>query len=245
KLLTGHINYKKLHEVSFSNALIWAKVLEVNAACPPGSKYSLIQLHQMVAKDPSLPDLDDEAKVQLKDELWWHQAKKGTSICTTNAAAMCDVHAIMDRIIQDLDGLAMQTGIYAALFVTRGHFYNMHSAMWYGTDNAMNFWEDVLKLELYQVAKQFELWGCSQNKSKLCFTIKLKHGINKKGWPKTVPFTSPCSIPNVKLIHQLQDTLRTNQCYFVKMSSWEHQDFMKDLKVHQESGEIVKPSCKK
>ncbi|KAL4072700.1 hypothetical protein V8B97DRAFT_2023441 [Scleroderma yunnanense] len=219
KLLTGHINYKKLHEVSFSNALIWAKVLEVNA----GSKYSLIQLHQMVAKDPSLPDLDDEAKVQLKDEL---------------------------------------------------------CAMWYGTDNAMNFWEDVLKLELYQVAKQFELWGCSQNKNitqweslenmqRECVwlietsfyhlvgnqtwlncnnfnsTIKLKHGINKKGWPKTVPFTSPCSIPNVKLIHQLQDTLRTNQCYFVKMSSWEHQDFMKDLKVHQESGEIVKPSCKK
>jgi len=32
---------------------------------------------------------------------------------------------------------------------------------------AMDFWEDVLKLEPDQVAKQFELWGCSQNKSKL------------------------------------------------------------------------------
>jgi len=30
KLLTGHINYKKSHEVSFSNALIRAKALEVN-----------------------------------------------------------------------------------------------------------------------------------------------------------------------------------------------------------------------
>jgi len=30
----------------------------------------------------------------------------------------------------------------------------------------MDFWEDVLKLEPDQVAKQFELWGCSQNKSK-------------------------------------------------------------------------------
>ena len=43
KLLTGHINYKKLCEVSFSNALIWAKALEVNTGesynqctCSPG-----------------------------------------------------------------------------------------------------------------------------------------------------------------------------------------------------------------
>ncbi|KAL4079780.1 hypothetical protein J3A83DRAFT_4368629 [Scleroderma citrinum] len=99
KLLTGHINYKKSHEVSFSNALIWAKALEVNAACPLGSKYSLIQLHQMVTEDPSLQNLDDEAKAQLKDELQQHQAEKGTSIHATNAAAMCDVHATMDRII--------------------------------------------------------------------------------------------------------------------------------------------------
>ncbi|KAL4079779.1 hypothetical protein J3A83DRAFT_4048314, partial [Scleroderma citrinum] len=56
------------------------------------------------------------------------------------------------------------TGIYATLFVTRGHSYDMHSATWYGTDNAVDFWEDVLKLELDQVMKQFKLWGCSQNK---------------------------------------------------------------------------------
>ncbi|KAL4062255.1 hypothetical protein J3A83DRAFT_4195538 [Scleroderma citrinum] len=215
KLLTGHINYKKLHEVSFSNTLIWAKALKVNAACPPGSKYSLIQLCQMVAEDPSLQNLDNEAKAQLKDKLWQHQAEKGTSVCATNAAATCDVHTTMDKIIQDVC-------IYATLFITRGHSYNMYSATWYSTDNAMDFWEDILKLELDQVTKQFELWGCSWNKSnqtqlnynKFNSTIKLKHGINKKGWPEA-------------------------------MSSGEHQDFMKDLKVCQESGEIVKPSCKK
>jgi len=43
KLLTGHINYKKSREVSFSNALIQAKALEVNTGesynqctCLPG-----------------------------------------------------------------------------------------------------------------------------------------------------------------------------------------------------------------
>ena len=75
--------------------------------------------------------------------------------------------------------------------------------------------------------------------------IKLKHGIDKKGWPKTIPFTSPCNIANVELIWQLQDALKVNQCYFVKMSSQEHQEFIKDLKAHQESGEVVRPSHKK
>ncbi|KAL4080897.1 hypothetical protein J3A83DRAFT_4367331 [Scleroderma citrinum] len=153
----------------------------------------------------------------------------------------------------------------------------MHSAMWYSTDNAMGFWEDVLKLEPNQVMKQFELWGCSQNKNitqeeslenmqRECMqlietsfcqlvgnqtqlnynnfdgAIKLKHGINKKGWPKAVPFMSPCSIPNIKLICQLQDALRANQCYFVKMSSQEHQGFMKDLKckLTKQSGHQLK-----
>lgn len=40
KLLTGHINYKKLCEVSFSNALIQAKALEVNT----GKSYFIRQV---------------------------------------------------------------------------------------------------------------------------------------------------------------------------------------------------------
>ncbi|KIM59132.1 hypothetical protein SCLCIDRAFT_27562 [Scleroderma citrinum Foug A] len=233
KLLTSHINYKRSCEVSFSNALIWAKALEVNTAQPPGSKYSLMQHHQMVAKDPALQNLNNEAKMHLKDELQQHQSEKGMGVCATNATATQDVHATVDHIIRDLDGLAMQMGIYATLFVTRGHSYNMHSAMWYGTDNAMDFWEDVLKLEPDQVAKQFELWGyitqqdSLENMQRECLhlietnfcqlvgnqtqlnynnfnsAIKLKHGIDKKGWPETIPFTSPCNIANIKLIWQL------------------------------------------
>ena len=61
-----------------------------------------MQLHQMVAEDPALQNLDDEAKMQLKDELQRHQSEKGMSVCATNAAATRDVHATVDRIIQDV-----------------------------------------------------------------------------------------------------------------------------------------------
>jgi len=56
----------------------------------------------MVAEDPALQNLDDEAKAQLKDELRRHQAEKGMSVRTTNAAATRNVHATVDRIIRDV-----------------------------------------------------------------------------------------------------------------------------------------------
>ena len=56
----------------------------------------------MVAEDPALQNLNDEAKMQLKDELQRHRDEKGMSVCTTNAAATCDVHATVDHIIRDV-----------------------------------------------------------------------------------------------------------------------------------------------
>jgi len=56
----------------------------------------------MVAEDPALQNLNDEAKAQLKDKLQRHRAEKGMSIRTTNAAATCDVHATVDHIIRDV-----------------------------------------------------------------------------------------------------------------------------------------------
>ena len=56
----------------------------------------------MVAEDPALQNLDNKAKMQLKDELWRHRTEKGMSVRATNAAATRDVHATVDRIIQDV-----------------------------------------------------------------------------------------------------------------------------------------------
>jgi len=56
----------------------------------------------MVAKDPALQNLNDQAKMQLKDELRQHQAEKGMSVRATNAAATRDVHTTVDCIIRDV-----------------------------------------------------------------------------------------------------------------------------------------------
>ncbi|KAG6327929.1 hypothetical protein ID866_11160, partial [Astraeus odoratus] len=119
----------------------------------------------MVTNDPKLQNLNDDTKEQLNEQLQCHWEEKGISIHAANVAATKDVQSMLDHIFQELDGLTLQMGTYMTLFIMHGHSYDMHSVTWYGTDNAMDFWEDVMELQPDYIAKQFELWGCSQNKN--------------------------------------------------------------------------------
>ncbi|KAF8833760.1 hypothetical protein BDN67DRAFT_916317 [Paxillus ammoniavirescens] len=75
--------------------------------------------------------------------------------------------------------------------------------------------------------------------------IKLKHDINKKGWPEGVPFTSPYNVGNIELIRTLWDTLKKGDCYFYKMTPREHQEFEKELEVCHNAGEVTSAPHKK
>ncbi|KAF8834085.1 hypothetical protein BDN67DRAFT_871490, partial [Paxillus ammoniavirescens] len=165
KLVCGHTNYKKKWGVSLANVLLFVKRREVNDHLPEGSKHSLQQIWQMIANDPAMQNLTKEQKDKYKAELQEHHSIQGMSMRATNFAAAEDMATTLDNIFSELDGLAVQTGIYASLWVTRGHSFNTHCTTWYGTDNAMDFWEDVLKLEPHAVVKKFELWACNQDQS--------------------------------------------------------------------------------
>jgi len=49
-------------------------------------------------------------------------------------------------------------------------------------------------------------------------SIKEKHGIDIKGWPESVPFTSPYKIGTVDEIRSLRDALRNGTCHWVKLT---------------------------
>ena len=57
-------------------------------------------------------------------------------------------------------------GIYATLFVTRGHINNTTQASWFGMDNSVVFWEDVFGKSARDVARMYEQWACAQGQSK-------------------------------------------------------------------------------
>ncbi|KIJ58759.1 hypothetical protein HYDPIDRAFT_54037, partial [Hydnomerulius pinastri MD-312] len=165
KLVNAQTNYKKNRRPTLHNALLFAKRKEVNDPLPEGQKYSMQDIWKMVLDDPKFQDLTKEEEEKYKDDLQAHRDAKKVSVRASNFAAAEDVATTLDHIFNELDGLAMRTGIYASLWVTRGHAFDTHCATWYGTDNAMDFWEDVIKVEPHAVAKQFEMWACNQGQS--------------------------------------------------------------------------------
>ncbi|KIK10652.1 hypothetical protein PISMIDRAFT_108411, partial [Pisolithus microcarpus 441] len=164
-----------------------------------------------------------------------------------------------------LDGLAFHTGIYVCLFTTCGHVYDSSQPFWYGTDNVMDFWEDVMDLEPDEIICKLEQWACVHGKnmeehnsvegmqqmcacilnSSLHVAIKEKHGIDLLGWPEGMPFQSPHAIINTEHLQSLCDALKADTCCWAYMSRQQCLEYQDRLKEQQTAGEVVGKACKK
>ncbi|KAI5999532.1 hypothetical protein EDD15DRAFT_2193598 [Pisolithus albus] len=164
-LITGETHYRNRREESLANALVRIKARQVNADRPCGQKIQLKELQEMVANDPEMQNLDEETKQKYLGELKETRSHKAKGVRSTNTAASRDVQATLKNIYEELQALAYRTGIYACLFVTRGHVYDTHAATWFGTDNIMDFWEDRMNLSPDYIIKQLELWACNEEKN--------------------------------------------------------------------------------
>lgn len=47
--------------------------------------------------------------------------------------------------------------------------YDTAQATWFGTDNVMDFWEDVLQTEADEIARKLEQWACMAGRSEFLF----------------------------------------------------------------------------
>ncbi|KAI6015896.1 hypothetical protein BKA83DRAFT_4060901, partial [Pisolithus microcarpus] len=164
-LITGETHYRNRREESLANALVRIKAHQVNADRPSGQKFQLKELQEMVANDPDMQNLDEETKQQYLGELKESRSCKSIGVRSTNTAASRDVQATLKKVYGELQALAYRTGIYACLFVTRGHVYDTHATTWFGTDNIMDFWEDRMDLSPDYIIKQLELWACNEEKN--------------------------------------------------------------------------------
>ncbi|KAI5984400.1 hypothetical protein EDD15DRAFT_2133191, partial [Pisolithus albus] len=223
----------------------------------------LKELQKMVADDPDMQNLDEETKRKYLGELKESRSLKAVGIRSTNTAASRDVQATLKKVYGELQALTYRTGIYASLFVTRGHVYDTHAATWFGTDNIMDFWEDRMHLSPDYIIKQLELWACNEEKSELFSVtigsitkhlrqekairlrfanfeqIKYKFGIDYEGWPDGIPFCSPYKIQTIDEIRCLRDAIRDNSFRWVRMSSSRHHEYRKQVDARREAGETV------
>ncbi|KAI6015474.1 hypothetical protein PISMIDRAFT_111849, partial [Pisolithus microcarpus 441] len=166
KLLGSHKYYRNPHSTQLANAIIHDKAHEVNEGRARGDKLSLQQIRDLAKVDPKYQEMTQDEKDELLCALTKYRALKNTSVRATNSASACDVQLTLEHIFKILDGLALQTGLYVCLFATRGHVYDSSQPFWYGMDNVMDFWEDVMNVEPDELVRKLEQWACMQGKSK-------------------------------------------------------------------------------
>ncbi|KAI6113497.1 hypothetical protein EDD17DRAFT_1497932 [Pisolithus thermaeus] len=166
KLVGGHKYYQNPHGTQLANAIIHDKVHEVNEGHIQGEKLTLQQIQDLARVDPKYQGMTQDKKDELLRALTEFHALKNTSIRATNSAAACNVQSMLEHISKILDGVALHTGIYMCLFATHGHIYDSSQPFWYGTDNVMDFWEDVMDLEPDKIVCKLEQWACMHGKSR-------------------------------------------------------------------------------
>ncbi|KIO01226.1 hypothetical protein M404DRAFT_69588, partial [Pisolithus tinctorius Marx 270] len=165
KLLGSHKYYQNPCSMQLANAIIHNKANEVNEGCAHGEKLSFQQIWELARADPKYQDMTQDEKDELLRALTEYHTLKNVSVCTTNSAVVCDAQSTLEHVFKILDGLALHTGIYACLFATCGHVYNSSQPFWYGTNNVMDFWEDVMDLEPNEIVRKLEQWACMHGKN--------------------------------------------------------------------------------
>ncbi|KAG0701647.1 hypothetical protein DFH29DRAFT_1000066 [Suillus ampliporus] len=259
-IIGSQTNYHKSCKPQLTNALIHAKAKEMNADQPIGSRYTLAELHEMVANDPQTKNLTKEEKVAYIVALNEHRKQKGLS----------------------LDDLRIHTGIYTTLFIVRGHINNTIQSAMHGTNNTEDFWEDVYEHPMADFLRQYEQWACTQNQNlnerdsletvqkqvhKLILhglvavtgkkgivmnynnydtVIVEMYGVRLVGWPQGVKFISPSNIGMVGDIRKLRDALKGRTCYWKALTQAEIKAHSAELEARHSAGEVVcKPRKKR
>ncbi|KAH7917662.1 hypothetical protein BV22DRAFT_1025969 [Leucogyrophana mollusca] len=165
KLIAGYKYFAPSRKAQLANALLHAKAEEVNKDCPVGAKYTTKELRELVKNDSDMQDLDSDQEQQYINDLVEHRKLQKYGMRANNAAAARDMRSTLLNIFKELDNLALCTGGYFFIFGTRGHVNDSGDPTWYGSDNSMDFVEDVLQLEPDEICRLFEQWACAKNQS--------------------------------------------------------------------------------
>ncbi|KAG1746281.1 hypothetical protein EDD22DRAFT_918385 [Suillus occidentalis] len=236
---------KRLHDaVQLTNALIHAKAKEMNTDQPVGSRYTLVELREMVANDPQMKGLTKDEKAGYIAALSEHREQNVTNVRGNNMAAARDVLLTTERVVKELDDLRVRTGTYA----------NICRPSMHGTDNSEDFWEDVYDIPMADYLRQYEQWACTQNQNlnerdsleavrkqvrkmivrgliavtgKKNITMNYSnyetavvetYAVQLIGWPASIKFINPSNIGTVGDIRKLRDALKARTCYWAALT---------------------------
>ncbi|EGN92822.1 hypothetical protein SERLA73DRAFT_156763 [Serpula lacrymans var. lacrymans S7.3] len=246
KALTGsQATFKKPQAPNMYNAIVHAKSLEVNADLPVGEKKRLQEIQSLAKVKQGPEGLCKDKQEEMRNLLLEHCEIKSSGVCFNNAAAAHDLMCTSDRIGRELDNLALRTGSYGCFFLTQGHINNLGAATWYGSDNSLNFWEDIQQSKTTFKTVVVSVQGPARLAFKYETAIVSLHGVKIVGWPTNIPFVNPSAIGIVTEIWQLRDAWRNGTCHWIKLTQSQLKAYRTELEARQNAGEVTRKKRKK
>ncbi|KIO07401.1 hypothetical protein M404DRAFT_23904 [Pisolithus tinctorius Marx 270] len=150
-LINTKTNYHHSCRAMLQNALVHAKSLKVNT--------------ELVKVDLEAHPLSQSEEELLIEKLQEYRELKMRGTHMNNTVTAHNVNYMVDRITKELENLHDRTGIYATLFVMRGHVNDTIQSTWTATNNSADFWQDVIQQPVADIAHKYEQWACTQGQS--------------------------------------------------------------------------------
>ncbi|KAJ7328690.1 hypothetical protein DFH08DRAFT_967111 [Mycena albidolilacea] len=159
--------FKTRRKVSLYNAKISALMARLNEDRDVGRRYTMPDIKRMVKDDPSmLEGFSKEEEGSMVDNIQEKRDKKHHGARANNLAASADAKRTVERLMEEITGLAERSGMIGFAMFTRGHIHDTSIPVTLESWGALSFFREVLKRDPADVAALFELWGVSRARGK-------------------------------------------------------------------------------
>ncbi|KAJ7075100.1 hypothetical protein B0H15DRAFT_956759 [Mycena belliarum] len=157
--------FKAKRAVTLYNAKISALMKDLNEGLGVGERHRITDVKRMVRDDPSmLDDFTEEEEAEMLADLLEKRKLKRTGARANNIAAVADAKRAMDRLLEEMTGLAERTGMLGFAMFTRGHLHDTTVPVTIQSWGALDFFREILKRDPADVAALLELWAVSRDR---------------------------------------------------------------------------------
>ncbi|KAI0038358.1 hypothetical protein FA95DRAFT_1505777 [Auriscalpium vulgare] len=264
-------NYTKSRAPSFANALVHYKAVQVNEGEYQPSKLLKNCIKDMLAEDEDLkPDnISEELHAEIMKNFIAYREGKKVGVRVSNKSAAQDARCTFENVNTELGNLTERVGTKSILFVTRSSISDSIAPGWFATSDSVDFLNDILGLDPWDVTRKFELWACSNAINTLpkvraeitkmllsglrYITKRTKISMNFDNYEtaivlnmsvKLIGWTcgeirSPSKIGSVCDLRDLRNALKTGMCRWVKLSKAQAKAHETALRTREAAGETV------
>ncbi|KAF8308653.1 hypothetical protein F5887DRAFT_912336 [Amanita rubescens] len=154
--------FKATRNPTLFNALVHQKAKEINADLPEGQHMHLSDIQTLVHDELLEREITEAEKESALKELQEHRETKTKGARASNLAAAQDLRSTLLHIDTELGNLHERTGSYGFTMVSRGHVHDKGIPGWAASADATLFIREVLKMDVWDLLKKFELWAVTR-----------------------------------------------------------------------------------